>query len=188
MVIGLSTATVQEVREGTTEMNSKLKDFSFFWASDESYNGTYGPSYSTMDYCEQGFVNLGALQSFTANLTAQAKEDVLDSILLAQLTASHMYNRETEYAEWYRIYVKALVKLGWMVDSYRFFQYTPPSTTINLAEDTLRIIRLLCVKPNLQFEVRSGGKLASYPGSYTEDVLCTDMNSIKLMWNPRKSG
>lgn len=112
------------------------------------------PMYSVLDETEQGFVNLGALQSFTTALTSQEKEDVINSILLAQLTASHMYNRETQYIEWYETYVKALVKLGWMVDSYRFMEHNPPDKTINLAEATLNLLRLLCVKP-LQLQVTS---------------------------------
>ena len=110
------------------------------------------PLYSVLDKTEQGYVNLGSLQSFTTTLTSQEKEDVIDSILSAQLTASRMYNRETEYSEWYRIYVQALRKLGWMVDSYRFMEYTPTGNTINLAEATLKLLRLLCIKP-IQLQV-----------------------------------
>ena len=110
------------------------------------------PLYSIFDDTEQGYVNLGSLQSFTMALTAQEKEDVINSILLAQLTATHMYSREKEYSEWYRIYVQALTKLGWMVDSYRFMEYTPTGSTINLAEATLKLLGLLCVKP-IQLQV-----------------------------------
>lgn len=110
------------------------------------------PLYSILDDTEQGYVNLGSLQSFTMALTAQEKEDVINSILLAQLTATRMYSRETEYSEWYRIYVQALTKLGWMVDSYRFMEYTPTGSTINLAEATLKLLGLLCVKP-IQLQV-----------------------------------
>ena len=110
------------------------------------------PLYRILDETEQGYVNLGSLQSFTMALTAQEKEDVINSILLAQLTAARMYSRETEYSEWYRIYVQALTKLGWMVDSYRFMEYTPTDSTINLAEATLKLLGLLCVKP-IQLQV-----------------------------------
>ena len=105
------------------------------------------PLYSILDNTEQGYVNLGSLQSFTMALTAQEKEDIINSILSAQLTATHMYSRETEYSEWYRIYVQALTKLGWMVDTYRFMEYTPTGNTINLAEATLKLLGLLCIKP-----------------------------------------
>ena len=112
------------------------------------------PLYRILDDTEQGYVNLGSLQSFTTSLTAQEKEDVINSILLAQLTATRMYSRETEYSEWYRIYVQALTKLGWMVDSYRFMEYIPTGSTINLTEATLKLLGLLCVKP-IQLQVCS---------------------------------
>lgn len=105
------------------------------------------PLYSVLDDTEQGYVNLGSLQSFTMALSAQEKEDIINSILSAQLTATRMYNRQTEYSEWYRIYVQALTKLGWMVDTYRFMDYTPTGSTINLAEATLKLLGLLCIKP-----------------------------------------
>ena len=162
LTVGFSATFSQGTEEGhPRDIRLNLNDSTFFWASNNSDYGSFGPLhvYSTRDNSEQGYVNLGALQSFTANLTAQEKEDILDSILLAQLTASRMYDRETKYTEWYAIYVKALIKLGWMVDSYRFFQYTPPRGTINLAEDTLRLIKLLCAKPELQLKV--------YYNSYT---------------------
>lgn len=110
------------------------------------------PLYSVLDDTEQGYVNLGSLQSFTMALSAQEKEDIINSILLAQLTATRMYNRQTEYSEWYRIYVQALTKLGWMVDTYRFMDYTPTGSTINLAEATLKLLGLLCIKP-IQLQV-----------------------------------
>ena len=108
--------------------------------------------YSVLDDTEQGYVNLGSLQSFTMALSAQEKEDIINSILSAQLTATRMYNRQTEYSEWYRIYVQALTKLGWMVDTYRFMDYTPTGSTINLAEATLKLLGLLCIKP-IQLQV-----------------------------------
>ena len=101
------------------------------------------PLYSVLDDTEQGYVNLGS---------AQEKEDIINSILSAQLTATRMYNRQTEYSEWYRIYVQALTKLGWMVDTYRFMDYTPTGSTINLAEATLKLLGLLCIKP-IQLQV-----------------------------------
>lgn len=110
------------------------------------------PLYSVLDDTEQGYVNLGSLQSFTMALSAQEKEDIINSILSAQLTATRMYNRQTEYSEWYRIYVQALTKLGWMVDTYRFMDYTPTGSTINLAEATLKLLGLLCIKP-IQLQV-----------------------------------
>ena len=135
----------------TLELDVQLK-----WNESVSFSASrlsdQGPLYSVLDDTEQGYVNLGSLQSFTMALTAQEKEDIINSILLAQLTATRMYSRETEYSEWYRIYVQALTKLGWMVDTYRFMEYTPTGSTINLAEATLKLLGLLCIKP-IQLQV-----------------------------------
>ena len=131
----------------------------------ESSTKPYASVYSTVDNTKQGFVNLGSLQSFTRYLSAQEKEDVLDSILLAQLTASHMYDRDTEYTEWYKIYVKVLIKLGWMVDTYQFFQYNPPDKTINLSEATLTLLQHYCSKPN-QLQVTQNNVHKNYSLAY----------------------
>lgn len=129
-------------RELDIQLNLNLSS-----ASSQSSPPDYASVYGTVDKTNQGFVNLGALQSFTLNLTAQEKADVIDSVLFAQLTASHMYDRETNYTEWYNVYVQALTKLGWMVDSYHYFEYHPPNSVINLATATLKLLRLLCIKP-----------------------------------------
>ena len=152
----LAAAHSSDSKAPYSRLGRDLKEFQPKWNESDSSSTIanqssfrkYGPQCSILDKTEQGYVSLGSFQSFTTTLTAQEKEDIIDSVLSAQMTASRMYKREIEYSEWYKTYVRALSKLGWMIDSYRFFQYTPSDSTINLTQVTLRLLALLCTKPN----------------------------------------
>ena len=61
---------------------------------------------------EQGFVDAGSLVSFTKKLSRVHKSDVLNSTLLAQLTADKKYNRNKDTDKWNEIYIN--VGEGWL--------------------------------------------------------------------------
>lgn len=69
------------------------------------------------------FVNSGSLEAYASSVTAQQKEDVLHSSLLAQLLSDEKFSRDDE--RWYGEYLTTLINIGWSVGQADFQQYTP---------------------------------------------------------------
>lgn len=85
-------------------------------------------------------VDAGQIVTFSPNITKMEQADVLNSCLLAQLAASKKYKREEDPVEWYRFYSDVLAHCGWLMDSFRFQEYTSSSASFGI--DTF-IVNLL---------------------------------------------
>ncbi|KAH9902489.1 hypothetical protein C8Q73DRAFT_7313 [Cubamyces lactineus] len=55
---------------------------------------------------------------FVQSVTGTMKADVVNSILLAYLTASKMYDRQADRTRWYGYYTQVLGQLGWVVQEF----------------------------------------------------------------------
>jgi hypothetical protein len=60
-----------------------------------------------------GYVDDGSLISFVAGMPQQMQQDVLSSLLLAQLVANRAYDRERDTNVWYQQYCNVLAQVGW---------------------------------------------------------------------------
>lgn len=47
-------------------------------------------------------------------------QDILDSVLYAQIMSTHYYGKFERLSDWYRMYMQYLQKLGWMIDASKF--------------------------------------------------------------------
>lgn len=65
---------------------------------------------------EQAFLNDKSVVSFTTNVKDQARQDILNSILLAQLAANKTHSLEKDMNQWYEAFVAVLGKVGWVVE------------------------------------------------------------------------
>ena len=63
---------------------------------------------------EQAFVNERSIVSFVANVSPTAREDVLDSTLLAALAAEKKHPKNSNPQAWYEAYVEVLTNIGWV--------------------------------------------------------------------------
>ncbi|KAJ7662680.1 hypothetical protein DFH06DRAFT_1296284 [Mycena polygramma] len=66
----------------------------------------------------------GAATVFVGDLSGQAKVDVQNSVLLAQLGASAKYDREDQITEWYEYYSEILLYCGWTYQSFSFDRFS----------------------------------------------------------------
>ena len=89
---------------------------------------------------EQGFVDAGALVSFVDKISKQARNDVLNSKLFAQLAADYLYNRKTQSQEWYNKYVEILSQIGWDLQDFQFEQYRTSGATLQISEVAIDIV------------------------------------------------
>ena len=86
------------------------------------------------------YVNNGSTVSFISGVPKQSQQDVLDSVLLAQLAASYEFDREKATEQWYRKYVEVLENLGWIIESFAFERGKSSGTTVRLDKTALKII------------------------------------------------
>lgn len=61
------------------------------------------------------FLNYKGINSFSENVSQQAREDVLNSMLLAQRAATKAFPEDTQIADWYTMYFDVLQRLGWLI-------------------------------------------------------------------------
>jgi hypothetical protein len=79
-------------------------------------------------------VDAGSLVLFMADVSEQHRSDVLNSLLLAQLSASKQFDREVDTDKWYVSYRDVLEQIGWVVQQQTSFlplQIDSPSLTID---------------------------------------------------------
>ena len=65
---------------------------------------------------EQAFIAEKSLVSFASSVSAQAREDILQSTLLAQLAANKQVGSPEKILEWYTVFVDVLAKTGWVIE------------------------------------------------------------------------
>lgn len=85
------------------------------------------------------FVDKGSVVAFTADVSGQNREDVLNSTLLAQLAADKANNRETDVMGWYAAYSNVLAKVGWVSQGFNWQKYTAKSMSFTMDEAVLEI-------------------------------------------------
>lgn len=94
-------------------------------------------------------VTPGALISFVAGIPPGQKNDILNSILFAQLAASAQYDREDEPVEWYGFYRFVLENVGWVIPNYEFKGFSGESTSFTAQEAILDLIAALAGQSGL---------------------------------------
>lgn len=62
----------------------------------------------------------GSAMSFVAGVHGQVRDDILNSVLLAQLAANKAADRFTDIINWYKKYIEVLGKLGWTIQDFNF--------------------------------------------------------------------
>lgn len=68
----------------------------------------------------QCYVDSGVLVIFPVDTPSLRKEDILDSLLFAQLAADKSYSRETETEDWFGYFEYVLQNIGWVLTSTKF--------------------------------------------------------------------
>lgn len=74
--------------------------------------------------------------AFTANLSAQNREDVLHAFLFASLVANKKYPEESQGKEWYLQFVEVMSSAGW-VPSQKYYN------DLNVSGNTVRMDKLV---------------------------------------------
>lgn len=109
-------------------------------------------------------VNVGSLVSFVDGLDAQAKDDVLDSLQLAQRAANAEHDRFTDVRDWYETYLNVLNQVGWLTEQFAFVERRQDEGDVRMDKAALAVIMAIATQNQLailQEAVTALGSLAS---------------------------
>ena len=95
---------------------------------------------STPDNKKSAYVVAGAVAAFTENVPGPAKQDILNSTLLAQLASDHKYNRERESEDWYSHYRHILENIGYVIQNFEFVKYNASGSSLKMDEVVLEVL------------------------------------------------
>lgn len=77
----------------------------------------------------------GSVMAFVPGLTAQAQDDIMSSVALAQSRASETYDRLREPIDWFDHFTYSLTTLGWAVDEVLLEADAPQKTEYDSLEE-----------------------------------------------------
>jgi hypothetical protein len=72
---------------------------------------------------DQSFLSAKSVVSFVAGVKDQARQDVLDSMLLAQLAANKSFPSEENVIQWYEKFISVLSTVGWNIEGKDLQQF-----------------------------------------------------------------
>lgn len=76
-------------------------------------------------------INGGSICIFDNSLSPQNRDDISNSILLAQLASNKKFNCFSEPVDWYSFYFETLGKIGWNEPDYSFITHSDSGSRIN---------------------------------------------------------
>jgi hypothetical protein len=98
---------------------------------------------------EAGYVDAGALVSFVAGISPLHKSDVLNSVLLAQLAADKLFNRESATKDWYGKFVEVLTNVGWVAQNFGFKELKSAGTNFEVNKLVVEMLAAISSGPAL---------------------------------------
>ncbi|GGN12343.1 hypothetical protein GCM10010967_55480 [Dyadobacter beijingensis] len=95
---------------------------------------------ATQTNVEQSFLNDKSLVSFVSEVSDQRRQDVLHSVLLAQLAANKKFPEEDQIKDWYEEFVNVLNNIGWAMQSASFTPFTSEGATIEVDKAIIDLV------------------------------------------------
>ncbi len=89
------------------------------------------------------------LVACVAGLPLQQRQDVIDSLLLAQLAADNSHNRSTAMEAWYGRYCEVLSHIGWACGSFRFRSHKVRGNAAAMATLVLEVLGAIARQDHL---------------------------------------
>jgi hypothetical protein len=98
--------------------------------------GSDGPK----DDVKQGFVVGGGAAAFTPGFKATEKNDVLNSMVLAQLAANKVADRENQTEAWYAKYREVMENIGWAIQNFQFSEFNAAASDFSADQVILQVM------------------------------------------------
>jgi hypothetical protein len=85
-------------------------------------------------------VDVGALLSFVDNVPAQQRQDVLDTVQLAQRAATGMFDRHDQTEQWYGKFTEVLERVGWVMSQFAFIKHDQEAGDLHVDKSALQVL------------------------------------------------
>lgn len=92
-------------------------------------------------------------QLLVDRLSGEDKQDVLDSMLLAQLAANKKIDREEQTKERYSYYSNVLQNVGWIIQEMQFAKYNTTDATFTMDKVALELLAQIAGQAETDTEV-----------------------------------
>ncbi len=89
------------------------------------------------------------LVACVAGLDVQSRQDVINSLLLAQLVADQAHDRDQDMEAWYDRYCDVLGNVGWACGSFQFQQHNLHGTKANMQTLVLEVLATIATQDHL---------------------------------------
>ncbi len=87
-----------------------------------------------------GAVDAGAVLSFVDGVPAAQREDVLNSVQLAQRAATGAFDRCTQVEQWYGKFTEVLQRVGWVTEQFAFVKHEQGAGDLRMDRSALAIL------------------------------------------------
>jgi hypothetical protein len=88
-------------------------------------------------------VDVGAVLAFGDEVSGEEREDVLDSVQLAQRAATGRFNRFSQTQPWYGKFVEVLENVGWVPNAMGFVEHEQKSGELEMDAEALSIVEAI---------------------------------------------
>ncbi|EKG35027.1 MULTISPECIES: hypothetical protein [Pseudomonas] len=88
----------------------------------------------------EGAVVAGSVLAFPNGMSAQSKQDVMNSFLFATLVANKAFSSETQGDQWYDKFNEVLSKVGWLSTHWNYARYRATQQRFTMDEVGLEIL------------------------------------------------
>jgi hypothetical protein len=85
-------------------------------------------------------IDVGALLSFVDNIPAQQRQDVLDTVELAQRAATGLFDRHRETEQWYGKFTEVLERVGWVMSQFAFVKHDQEAGDLHVDKSALQVL------------------------------------------------
>jgi len=83
----------------------------------------------------------GGIVGCDATVSALHNQDVLNSMLLAQLAANKAFNRDSDCENWYKKYREVLEQIGWVIDEFQFTEFDSHGSSFEMSDAVIKILQ-----------------------------------------------
>jgi hypothetical protein len=89
---------------------------------------------------DKAYLDNKSIVSFVGGVSPENRQDILDSTLLAQLAAGHLYPDPQDLKKWYEKYTEVLRNIGWSIQANEFSEVESSGSLFEMKNVILGIV------------------------------------------------
>lgn len=89
---------------------------------------------------DKAYLDNKSIVSFVGGVSRENRQDILDSTLLAQLAAGHLYPDPQDLKKWYEKYTEVLRNIGWSIQANEFSEVASSGSLFEMKNAILGIV------------------------------------------------